>query len=376
MRDSAHSPHSPYPPGIAFAQQRASADVLAKRVTDRIAALQREAQQLATESRTLVGDLRALEIERDLQREQARAAEGTAAEADRALQATSERLAALEQQRVAQLPDLKLRLVDLYKHGRSGYAGLLFRADSVRDLARATRTVASLAHLNQISVEDHRRTLAALTAERATAAARAHDMQAALAQAQVARTAAERAVASRAALIAGIARRRDLTAQLTGELEVARDHLQQMTTAAAGRTAEPLVISFAPFRGALEWPATGVITGRFGQAAGRLGGSAVRNGIEIKAAEGAPARAVHGGEVVYADAFSGFGTLVILDHGGNNYSLYGYLASASASRGDRVDGGAEVGRVGSAPAGPPALYFEIRVDGRSVDPLQWLKPGN
>jgi septal ring factor EnvC (AmiA/AmiB activator) len=43
-------------------------------------------------------------------------------------------------------------------------------------------------------------------------------------------------------------------------------------------------------------------------------------------------------------------------------------------QGDRVDSGAEVGRVGQAPAGPAALYFEMRIDGKSVDPVQWLKP--
>jgi septal ring factor EnvC (AmiA/AmiB activator) len=43
-------------------------------------------------------------------------------------------------------------------------------------------------------------------------------------------------------------------------------------------------------------------------------------------------------------------------------------------RGQHVDAGTEVGRVGTAPTGPAALYFELRVDGRSVDPIQWLKP--
>ena len=105
------------------------------------------------------------------------------------------------------------------------------------------------------------------------------------------------------------------------------------------------------------------------------GRRAVRNGIEIAAPEGTPVRAVHGGTVGFAEAFTGFGTLVILDHGGNNYSLYGYLAVASASNGARSSRrGAEVGRVGPSPAGPPELYFELRIDGRSVDPVQWLKP--
>jgi septal ring factor EnvC (AmiA/AmiB activator) len=200
-------------------------------------------------------------------------------------------------------------------------------------------------------------------------------MQAARTEALQARTAADRAVSSRAALIARIDARRDLTAQLAGELEVARDRLQQqIANLAAGRAAEPVAVPIAPFRGALDWPVAGAITGRFGQTGNRLAGSAVRNGIEIVAPQGTPVRAVHSGDVAFADSFAGFGTLVILNHGANYYSLYGYLASIAVARGDHIEGGAELGRVGSAPAGPSGLYFEFRVDGRSVDPVQWLKP--
>ena len=74
------------------------------------------------------------------------------------------------------------------------------------------------------------------------------------------------------------------------------------------------------------------------------------------------------------DPFAGFGTLVILDHGGNSYSLYGYLAGLRVQQGQRVEAGQELGRVGIPPVGRPALYFEVRVDGRPVDPVQWLQP--
>jgi septal ring factor EnvC (AmiA/AmiB activator) len=77
--------------------------------------------------------------------------------------------------------------------------------------------------------------------------------------------------------------------------------------------------------------------------------------------------------VGFADVFPGFGTLVILDHGANSFSLYGYLASAGVKRGDRMASGDELGRAGSAPGGPPALYFELRIDGRAVDPVEWLQ---
>jgi septal ring factor EnvC (AmiA/AmiB activator) len=342
-------------------------------ITDRIRALQREADRLAGEARTLVGDLRKLEIERDLKTEQAKQATGDAATAQDSLRQTTDRLASLELQRLAQLPDMKEQLVGMYKRGRSGYAGLLFDARDLREFARAARAVASLATINQKRMEDHRRTLDALRRERAAFAQRAKELQARDAAARQARTDAERAVAARSARMAEIDSRRDLTAQYVGELQVAYDKIQQQLNASEGRR-EAVSVPLLPFRGALEWPVAGRLGSRFGQSEGRLGGSAVKNGIEIASTEDLPVRAVHGGTVAYADAFTGLGTLVILDHGSNSYSLYGYLGSMTVQMGVTVEPGAEIGRVGASPAGPPVLYFELRIDGKPTDPVQWLKP--
>jgi murein hydrolase activator len=93
----------------------------------------------------------------------------------------------------------------------------------------------------------------------------------------------------------------------------------------------------------------------------------------VSLAEGQPVRAVHEGVVAYADQFTGYGNLVILDHGDGAYSLYGYLGPMDVTRGDRVDAQARLAASGRNPSGNPALYFELRVDGAAVDPLQWLK---
>ena len=90
-------------------------------------------------------------------------------------------------------------------------------------------------------------------------------------------------------------------------------------------------------------------------------------------AEGQPVRSVHEGTVAYADQFAGYGNLVILDHGNRAYSLYGFLESMDVTRGSRVEAGKPLGTSGRDPSGNPALYFELRVDGTAVDPLQWLK---
>ena len=77
--------------------------------------------------------------------------------------------------------------------------------------------------------------------------------------------------------------------------------------------------------------------------------------------------------LAFADLFSGYGTLVIVDHGDKVYSLYGHLGSAAVHKGDHVDASTTVGLAGRNPSGNPSLYFELRVDGKPVDPLQWLK---
>jgi septal ring factor EnvC (AmiA/AmiB activator) len=245
-----------------------------------------------------------------------------------------------------------------------------------RELGRAVRAAGAQVNLRRRRIEEHRRALDAVRAERAALEARTADLEARLRDSEAATTAAERAVKAHAARIAEIDSRRDLTAAYVGELQVAHDALlrQLATREADAADAAAVPVPLQPFRGALEWPVPGSVVGQFGQTARRLGGTAVRNGIEIAAPSGTSVQAIHEGMVAHAGPFTGFGTLVILDHGRNHYSLYGYLSETSVSTSDVVGSGQEVGRVGASPAGPPALYFELRIDGRAVDPVQWLEP--
>jgi septal ring factor EnvC (AmiA/AmiB activator) len=342
-------------------------------VSERLRSLEREASSLAGQSRTLIGEIRKLEVERDLRAEQARQAQDAANAARQQLVEVKRQLDTLEMQRLAGLPELRAQFVDLYKRGRRGELALLLSANGLREFARASRAAAALAFRRQRAISEHERTLAGLRAEREALAVRSRELQAEEVRAETARRGAERAVAARAALLDDIDTRRDLTAQYLGELQQAYDRLgADMTARVSGRVVEPVSIPFGPFRGALEWPVAGRLAGRFGQP-GAAG--ARRNGIEVASAINAPVRAIHDGTVDYAEGFTGLGTLVILDHGASTYSLYGYLAEAVVKKGDLVRAGSELGRVGLAPVGgQPTLYFELRVDGRLVDPVEWLKP--
>ena len=64
---------------------------------------------------------------------------------------------------------------------------------------------------------------------------------------------------------------------------------------------------------------------------------------------------------------------MIIDHGANTYSLYGQLDGISVAKGARVDRGQALGTTGRVLIGIPGTYFDMRVDGKPVDPLEWLK---
>ena len=362
-------------PALAQAPpDRSQAEALARRAADRMAALQREADALANQARSLLVELRKLEIDREMKVEQLAQIQRETAEVQAKLAAAAARADALQGEANRQLPDVEARMVQLYKMGRAGYWRLLLDVNSLRDVGRAYRTAAALGRIDRDRVGEHRRTLAALTRERADLRARATELAALQKKAEQAAAAVERAVAARSELVTSIDARRDLNAQLTGELQVAQQKLQATLSATAGgRPTAATTLPLRPFQGSLPWPADGVLTSPFGRQPPRSPGPPVRNGIELSLPEGQAIRAIHEGTVAFADFFTGYANLVIVEHGDRSYSLYGHMSALSVKKGDRVDAGTTVGLAGRNPAGNPSLYFELRVDAKPVDPLQWLK---
>jgi septal ring factor EnvC (AmiA/AmiB activator) len=345
----------------------------AERAARRIRALQAEADRLAAQSRTVFGELRKLEIDRALRQEELQKVERDLVRVTVDRDATAKRLKALEATRIAGSPGVSERLVELAKRGRAGYVQLLLASNDVRAMGRMARGVAAVAELDRLRLETHRKNLAA---ER-DALAELTKQRAAVAQLQKeaarAKTAVDAAVVARNRMIADLDQRRDLAAQYVAELQQAQRDLER-TLASTEAGSAVVALPIRPFRGDLPWPIKGEVTARFGRVpAGRFGTSIVRNGIEVAAREGDEVRAVHEGTVAYAAPFTGFGTLVIVDHGQSAFTLYGHLAETVVSAGTNVSRGTVLGTLGQSPSGAAAAYFEVRIDGRPVDPLQWLR---
>ena len=127
---------------------------------------------------------------------------------------------------------------------------------------------------------------------------------------------------------------------------------------------------FASMRN-LPMPAKGELAGRFGVP--REGSGTPWRGWFIETAAGADVRAVATGQVVWADWLRGFGNLLILDHGDGYMTLYGHNEALFPAVGATVAAGENVAQAGaSGGAEKPGVYFEIRYDGRAIDPAPWF----
>ncbi|HEX4347099.1 MAG TPA: peptidoglycan DD-metalloendopeptidase family protein [Vicinamibacterales bacterium] len=350
---------------LAQQADRDRAEALSRRASDRLQALQQEADRLASDERTLLGDLRKLEIAREIKAEELHEATARADESAKALQTLNDRVRVLEQEDVSERPQLRARIVELYKLGQGRYLRLLLSTSDVRNVGQASRMVAAMAKRDRDRVTEHERTLNDLKVSRVALQARSRTLIAARLEAEKARTDADASVAARNELIGNIDRERDLNAQLAGELTAAHQKLQAtIRQMSAGAVGEVTSLPLRPFRGDLDWPVAGAVRQRFGRAS---------NGIEIAADDGAPVQAVHEGTVAFSGPFTGFGNLIIVQHDADTFSLYGNLRDTAVTRGARVERGQTLGSVGASTTGPPGLYFELRVGGQPVDPIQWLK---
>ena len=120
---------------------------------------------------------------------------------------------------------------------------------------------------------------------------------------------------------------------------------------------------------ALAWPLSGRISSGFGLRWGRM-----HNGVDIAVPIGTPVKAAADGCVIFAGWSPGYGRLVILDHGAGIHTYYGHNSSFAVKKGDAVAAGDRIALSGNSGVSTgPHLHFEIRVNGRARNPLDYLR---
>lgn len=126
---------------------------------------------------------------------------------------------------------------------------------------------------------------------------------------------------------------------------------------------------FASLSGGLSAPLAGKVVTRFGRQHDTTFDVTIENrGVEIEAPSGASVKSVGQGEVAFAGAVSGFGNVLIVQHGGGLFSVYGRLETFLVKQGETVRKGSVVGRLPGSPSGKSVLYLELRAGGTAIDP--------
>ena len=347
-------------------------------------------EQVRTEIHKLVEDQKATAAKRN---------DATSALRDQELKiaATAKALRALDQQLGAQ----QAKLDGLLAQSNALDAKLKGQRDALAALLRSAYTMGRDEELKLLLAQDNIADISRMLAYyRYFERARVHEIDGllkdldALAQVQAQieqETAAlKQSRDERQAQVQQLDAEREQRRQVLGELEAALTD-QKSRLAALGKDEKALVDllaklrdifadipkhlagaePFADLRGRLAWPLRGRIAERFGAAAD---GDRLGQGVLIAIAGGSEVHAVSHGRVVYADWLRGYGLLLIIDHGDGYLSLYGYNETLLKDVGDWVDAGEVVATSGDSGGRKTAgLYFELRHDGKPLDPAAWMR---
>lgn len=340
---------------------------------ERATGLRAELDRLASERATVVRDFEAADVELALRRQQLLILQSRGA----VLATENENRAAEIEQLEATLAvgrtQLRRRAELLYRVGPLSYNRLLLTADTGQEALIAYQIVTYLAARDRDLVAEIRRTLAKLQEVRASLADTAERLAAVEFDTEAAVTALGSQQEERQRLLSRIDREAEgqriaLESAMRAERELART-----MTELAGKVA--VTSGFRDARGRLPWPAKGAVVTGFGRQRHPIYDTfTVSRGIEVGAPAGDPVTAVHAGRIAFADWYSGYGLLVIIDHGGNYFTLYGHLSQVTVSVNDGIAAGQLIGKVGETGSLTGAnLYFEVREGADALNPTAWLE---
>jgi lipoprotein NlpD len=153
--------------------------------------------------------------------------------------------------------------------------------------------------------------------------------------------------------------------KLTGSVSSRRNKSSPSTTSRPESKPLPSIPAGPPPKWA--WPSKGRINVNFGAKPG------TGTGVLINGKAGQPIHAAASGRVVYAGSgLIGYGQLIIVKHNDTYLSAYGYNASLLVKEGDQIRKGQKIATMGEGPERKPRLHFEIRRNGKPVNPRQYL----
>lgn len=348
--------------------------------------LEKEIARLQTQAESTLRDLDSIDLDLRLAAHRLDEAELEFKQTTRQLDATIKKVLSTKAKIEETRPRVLKSLAALSKLGELSYARLLFSLDDPADVLRGYRYVSRIAAADSEQIRIFRASLSELSGLEDQLRTRTAENVETRRRLSEARTALANRRQGKQARFEEIAKERELQERLVEEYQQREAELLRLLGAAAEGegtgTASPSR-PIAPYpgevplrsrKGELAWPVGGTLVKRFGvERDPRYGTRTIQQGIEIDAFPEVEVHAVHAGRVVFADYFVGYGMLVIIDHGHREHTLYGRLGELKVAPGDDVEEGSLLGLLPDTRVTGSGLHFEVRVQGKPEDPLEWLK---
>jgi murein DD-endopeptidase MepM/ murein hydrolase activator NlpD len=276
---------------------------------------------------------------------------------------------------------LKRRLVDIYEHGDMGYTSVLLASTSFSDFVERWEDLRLLIAANARAVKERKIAEARVLSDERDLESVQAQLQAQALEQQRARNQLDTLASERANLVAvadaqrrhvasDVAQLEDLSASEEAQLEALI--IERQREIEAQQRAQGIVGTSAP--GVLAWPVTGTITSPFGWRQNPFGGGPeFHQGLDIAAPMGTTITAAASGTVISAGWYGGYGNFILLDNGGGMATGYAHCSQIFVSAGQHVQKGQAIGAVGSTGASTgPHVHFEVRINGKPVDPAPYL----
>ena len=359
------------------AERAAVVDERGDALAQRVAALDRRRNEAETRVDALKADLDRLDRRIEAKKDQL-------TEAQRRMAVLTSELQVILADLGARTDVFVERAVAAYKAGPTAYVEGVLSADSFNDvmdryeyyraaldadsaLLDEIETLRDGLEERRIEVEQRQQEISeaklALQTDRATVQALHDEKAQVLAERQA-------VVDAKAALLSKVQDREAHLRKIAATLQQEAAELRAI--AAAGSSASGALPTGG---GQLLWPAAGPMTSGYGYRTHPIfGDTRMHTGIDIGAGYGAPVIAADAGEVIYAGVMSGYGNVIVIDHGGGLATTYNHLSSFFVSSGQVVARGSQVGAVGcTGYCTGPHLHFEVRINGDPVDPMPYLQ---
>ncbi|MEZ5501798.1 MAG: peptidoglycan DD-metalloendopeptidase family protein [Halioglobus sp.] len=281
-----------------------------------------------------------------------------------------------EQARDQQQARIAVELKTAWQVGRQGQIKVLLNQENPHTVARSLAYYRYFFRARNKLLEQYRQTLRELEQLQQRIDATLADLQTrgqTLEQQQADLTAAQ---ASRKLAMAELSDSIDSKSAQLKQKEQDRKQLEDLLRAIEKAIVDLQVpenyATFQSARGKMPWPVDGKASNQFDHP--RNEGKMRWQGVTIPAREGTTVKAIHHGRVVYADWLRGSGLLLIIDHGDGYMSLYAHNESLLREVGEWVTAGTPIGTVGNTGGQEqPALYFEIRHNGKPTNPANWCQ---